>query len=740
MPIYYDAADSLFHLQTLHTSYLLHLVKPGYLQHVYWGKKIQDISRDFLSRYTNLRRPANEFTSDDFSLDVLPQEYPAYGNSDLRSPAFQIQMSNGSTITETKFKGYTILKGKKPLQGLPACYVENDSEAQTLEITLADELSGLEITLCYTVYEQYDAITRSVSFRNASPERLKILRALSANVDFGANGFDLLQLSGSQCSERGIIRRPVVHGGQSIESRRGASSAQQNPFIALLHKNTDEEHGEVYGLNLVYSGNFLANVEENQNGVTRIQIGINPFDFSWLLEPGETFQAPETVLVYSDQGIGGMSRIYHRLYRERLCRGVYRDRERPILINTWEAAYFNVTKQKVLDIAAQAKALGIELLVLDDGWFGHRNNDKSSLGDWYVNTDKFPGGLEKLVTEVHQKGLQFGLWFEPEMISPDSDLYRNHPDWCLHVHGRRRSQGRNQLILDLSRDEVCKAVIKMVSQILSSAPIAYVKWDMNRNMTEIGSETLSSERQRETAHRYILGLYRILEILTSSHANILFESCASGGDRFDPGMLFYMPQTWTSDNTDACDRLKIQYGTSIVYPVVSITSHVSDVPNFLTKRTISMETRGLVAMSANMGYELDVTKISGQEKEIIRQQIATYRKIRRLVQFGDLYRLLSPFEGNETAWMYISGDRDEAVIFYFQISNQYAPFSRRPDMTLRLQGLSPEKRYAVCGMHEEYGGDELMYAGLVIPCFHGDFQGCFWHLKSKDEAGGNTVK
>jgi alpha-galactosidase len=737
MSIYYNKKDSVFHLKTKSTSYLFRLIQPGYLQHVYWGKRLEEIGQNFFLRYHDPVLMGPDFNSDEFAPDVLPQEYPSYGSSDLRAPAFQVQLEDGSTVADLKFQGYRIFDGKEALPGLPACYTENDSEAQTLEITLVDELSGLEITLSYTAYEEYDVITRSVRFANRSDRKMKILRILSAAVDFSGSDFDLLQLSGDICNERNIIRRPLVEGGQCVESRRGASSAQQNPFIALLSKNADEEQGEAFGFSFVYSGNFLADVEVDQYGITRAQIGLNPFDFSWLLKPGETFQAPEAVLVYSNQGLGKMSRIYHRLYRDRLCRGKFRDCVRPVLINTWEAVHFNVTAEKIMETAARAKELGIELVVLDDGWFGHRNNDRSSLGDWYANAEKFPEGLGKLASDVRKLGLGFGLWFEPEMVSPDSDLYRQHPDWCIHVTGRRRSLGRHQLVLDLSRKEVCDAIVEKVSTVLSSAPISYVKWDMNRDLTEIGSASLEPERQRETGHRYILGLYEILDRLTKAFPDILFEGCASGGDRFDPGMLYYMPQTWTSDNTDARDRLRIQYGTSMVYPAVSITAHVTNTPNYLTRRSASMETRGFAAMSANLGYELDLTAISQEDQSEIRKQIDTYKQIRRIIQFGDLYRLLSPFEGDTAAWVFVSEDQEEAVAFYFQTSCCKNRFIYRPDLTLRLQGLSAQKKYRICGTEEVYGGDELLHAGLMIPRRAGDFYGCMWHLICTEKDGKN---
>jgi alpha-galactosidase len=540
------------------------------------------------------------------------------------------------------------------------------------------------------------------------------------------DSFEMLQLSGAWVRERHVHKRKLVPGLQAVESRRGSSSHMQNPFIALLAEGTTETFGEAYGLSFVYSGSFKAGVEVDQFHTARLFAGINDFDFNWLLKGGESFQTPEAILVYSDEGIGGMSRGYHDLYRTRLCRGEFRDKARPILINNWEATYFNFNADKIEAIATAGQQLGIELFVLDDGWFGKRDSDNSSLGDWFVDRNKLPNGLPDLVQRVKSLNMEFGLWFEPEMISPESELYRNHPDWCLHVEGRRRTQARRQLVLDLSRADVQDYIVTVVSDILSSAPITYVKWDMNRNMTEIGSALLPAERQRETAHRYMLGLYSVLERITTAFPHILFESCSGGGGRFDPGMLYYMPQTWTSDNTDAVSRLKIQYGTSIVYPVSAMGSHVSAVPNHQVNRITSLSTRGHVALSGNFGYELDLTRFSEEEQVEVKAQVALYKEVRHLVQFGDFYRLLSPFEGNDTAWMFVAKDKSEAFAVFVTVLQEPNPVLGR----FRLQGLDAGKNYVLKGSETVYGGDELMYAGLPKPQFHGDFSSAVFHFKA----------
>lgn len=730
MSIKYDEQRRVFHLSTCKTSYIFQVIQDGYLAHRYWGKRIfrfgdsnpiVSIDRPLSPNPYPLRKES------EFSLDTLQQEYPGFGTSDFRTPAYQLEEESGSATADLRYSGYRIFDGKPPLIGLPATYAECETEAQTLEIKLRDRVNGLSVYLLYTVFPQYNAIVRSARFVNKGSQKLKLLRAFSMSVDFESPDYEMLHLSGGWANERNIIRRPLHKGMQSVESKRGASSPQHNPFLALLRRDAGEQSGEVYGMNLVYSGNFCAGVEVDQYDTARIQLGINPFDFSWQLESGESFQTPEAVMVYSDEGLGGMSRTYHRLYRSRLCRGNFRDKERPILINNWEATYFDFNADKIVSIAAKAQRLGMELFVLDDGWFGNRNDDTSSLGDWVVNTEKLPGGLDKLARDINAMGMAFGLWFEPEMVNRDSELYRQHPDWIIHAAGRPSSTGRHQYVLDYSRKDVCDAIIAMLTEVLSSAPISYVKWDMNRHMTEIGSAALPPERQRETAHRYILGLYRVMEELTAAFPDVLFESCSSGGGRFDPGMLYYMPQTWTSDNSDAISRLKIQYGTSLVYPVSSMGAHVSAVPNHQVGRITPLETRGNAALSGVFGYELDATAFSDEEERIVKEQVALYKEIRRVIQFGDFYRLLDPFAGNEAAWMFVAEDGSEAVVFYFKILAQSNPGFR----SVRLAGLDPAAVFRIEGEDGEFGGDELMHVGLRVPAelITGDFRSQMWRLR-----------
>lgn len=728
MGINYNNDFKTFHLKTKSTSYIFKITETGHLSHLYWGRKIKSDNLEYFFR----RKAFGSFCAETeggngFQLELTSQECATFGATDLRSPSLEFQYEDGTSATDLRYKSHKIYKGKKKINSLPHVYIENDNEATTLEVNLVDSLKKIEVILTYNVFEEFDAITRSLKIINNSDDDVNIERVLSVNLDFKSEDFDLIQLSGAWGRERHIIRSSLRSGSQSVESRRGASSHGQNPFIALCTKEANENYGEVYGFSLIYSGNFLGNVEVDMYRNSRVQIGINPFDFKWLLENGEEFQAPEVVLVYSSEGFNKMSQIYHNLYRNRLCRGKFRDKLRPILINNWEATYFDFDEIKIKEIAKEASTLGIELFVLDDGWFGNRNDDKSSLGDWFVNENKLKGGLKSLASDINKMGLDFGLWVEPEMISPLSKLYEEHPNWCIHIKGRDRSKARNQLILDLSRKEVCDYIIEAISNVLESANISYVKWDMNRNMTEVGSLGLPSERQRETAHRYILGLYRVMEEITSRFPNILFESCSGGGGRFDPGMLYYMPQTWTSDDTDAIERLKIQFGTSMVYPTISMGCHVSAVPNHQSNRITSLKTRGVSAMAGNFGYELDITKLSNEEKEEIKKQIELYKEIRETVQFGTLYRLNSPFNNNDVSWMSISKDRKDIVVSYIRKNALVNEDFRN----LKLINLDKDSEYEVIGEDVTLRGDELMYIGLNIPELYGDYVSKLWRLKKK---------
>jgi alpha-galactosidase len=701
--------NNYFHIKSKSTSYIIKL-ENNLLLHVYWGKIINNGDLD----YFNIRDVIHWSNE----VDILPQELPMFGTGDYRSPMLELEFDNGSRVADFRYYSHKIYTGKPALEGLPATYCENDEEASTLEIELYDCMTNTYCTMLYTVFTDYNVITRNIIIKNNGQLKLKIDKALSTSIDFMDNDFELVYLHGAWARECHIEKRKVNHGMHTISSVRGASSHNKNPFLAIARPHTTEHIGEVYALNLVYSGNFEINAEVSSFDMLRIQAGINHKDFCWILEPGESFVTPECILAYSDQGFNGISKTLHKHYRERLCRGNFKNKERPLLMNNWEATYFDFNEQKIIEIAECAKQLGIELFVLDDGWFGERNSDNCSLGDWYVNKQKFPNGLQNLVKHINNLGMAFGIWFEPEMVSPNSELYKKHPDWCLHIDERKKTEVRNQLVLDLSRKDVCDYIINTISDILASANISYVKWDMNRSMTEVYSKTQDSCKQKETAHRYILGLYYTLEAITKKFPNILFESCSGGGGRFDPGMLYYMPQTWTSDDTDAVERLYIQYGTSMVYPIVTMGAHVSSVPNHQTGRITSLKMRGDVAISGNLGYELDPTKLSFNEFEECKKQIEFYKENRRTIQFGEFDRLISPFDGNYAAWQFVSEDKNEVIVCIYKVLSTPASLQKR----FKITNLEENALYQLDENDLKITGSQLMNVGLVFDEINSDFQ------------------
>ncbi|RPK15225.1 alpha-galactosidase [Priestia endophytica] len=711
MTIIYNEETKEFHLYNNEMSYIMKVIQNNQLGQLYFGKKVPHrASFDYLVEMQHRPMTAYPFQGNlYFSLDHLKQEYPSYGTSDFRHPALEIHQKNGSRITNFQYKTHKIYRGKPKLANLPATYTEHDDEATTLQITLLDSVISVELVLLYTIFEGENAIARSARFKNVGTESVDLTTAMSANLDLPHDDYEWIQLSGAWGRERHIKNRKLEQGIQSVGSIRGNSSLQHNPFIALKRPHADEFQGEVMGFSLVYSGNFLAQAEVDTHGQTRVMMGIHPHGFTWHLEKDEEFQTPEAVIVYSDKGINGMSQTYHRLYRTRLVRGEWRDKTRPVLINNWEATYFDFDEEKILAFAQAAKEDGIELFVLDDGWFGERNDDKRGLGDWVENREKLPSGISGLAQKIEEIGMKFGLWFEPEMVNKNSNLYREHPEWMIETPERRASHGRNQFVLDFSRKEVVDHIYEMMANILKDGSVSYVKWDMNRSMTEVYSKAYDAKRQGEIFHRYILGVYDLYERLTSAFPHVLFESCASGGGRFDPGMLYYAPQTWTSDDTDAIERLKIQYGTSLVYPLSSMGAHVSAVPNEQAFRTTPLETRANVAYFGSFGYELDVTKLSEAERDAIKKQVAFFKQYRALLSQGTFYRLLSPFEGNFTAWMVVSEDKKEAIVGYYKVLNEVNGRFRR----LHLKGLDPDKSYWIEKLNENFSGSELMNIGLV---------------------------
>ena len=711
MQIIFHEKTKTFHLYNHEISYIMTVLPGGQLGQLYFGKAVRD-REDFshLAEYS-FRNMASYLSEDQdtVSLEHLKQEYPVYGTTDYREPAVEVIQTNGSRLSDLSYAGFLIIQGKPQLPGLPAVYVEKEDEAATLIITLKDSVTGLSVQLFYTIFEERPVITRSVCFTNQGCEALHLGRAMSLSMDFPDCDYEWLQFSGVWARDRHLKTRNLEPGIVSVGSMRGSSSHEHNPFIILKRPHTDESQGEAVGFSLIYSGNFLAQAEVDNQNVTRILLGIHPDTFDWKLEPGADFQTPEAVMAYTCRGLNELSQSFHRLYQKRLARGYWRDRPRPILLNNWEATYFDFNEDLLVEIADRAKKCGVELFVLDDGWFGARRNDRAGLGDWTANKELLPDGISGLSKRIEALGMKFGLWFEPEMVNADSDLYRAHPDWILQMPGRRASLGRHQHVLDFSRKEVVDCIYNMMAALLREAKISYIKWDMNRYITECYCAALPADQQGEVFHRYILGVYDLYERLISEFPHVLFESCASGGARFDPGMLYYAPQAWTSDDTDAIERLKIQYGTSYCYPVSSMGSHVSAVPNHQLHRNTPLYTRANTAYFGTFGYELDLNKLTEDEREEVKKQIAFMKEYRGLIQFGTFYRLCSPFEGNITAWMVVSPDKKTAIIGWYKTLNQVnAPFSR-----IRLQGLDPELCYHLEGCSQTFYGDELMNAGLI---------------------------
>ncbi len=740
--------EPIFHLTAGDASYVLSIFH-GFPLHLYAGPAISDDDVEYLlvrvGHDSVVPRPAHT-PEGWFSCDIAPFEYPAYGSGDFRPSAVMakmltndqidgtVEITGGAPTTAVMYESHEILEGKPVLDPCPAIHAADD-ECETLVLHCADPATALKYDLYYTVMCDYPAVCRRTVIKNTSRNAsATLLRAYSASLDFTTIDpqAELVHLWGTWGRERHMERTPLLHGSMSVNSRRGASSHYHNPFAALVTSETTEESGMAVGMSLIYSGNFDITANVDAFGLTRLMAGISPDGFEWHLDPGAEFVTPEAVIVLSGEGLGKMSRVYHKLYRKHLCRGEWADKERPILVNNWEATYFNFDDEKLVAIAEDAAKCGIEMLVMDDGWFGIRNDDRSSLGDWFVNEDKIRCGLGKLVEKVNALGLKFGIWFEPEMISPVSKLYEAHPDWALKTTGRAMSISRSQYVLDMTREDVRDYLFDTISGVLSSANIEYVKWDFNRNLTEAGSALLPAERGGEIFHRYVLGLYDLLERLTSAFPHILLEGCSSGGGRFDPAMLYYSPQFWTSDDTDAMERLDIQLGTSFVYPASSMSCHVSASPNHQTGRVTSFTTRGNVAMAGAFGYELDLTKLSDDEKDLLRKQTADYHRYYDIINRGDLYRLILPTDnyngkiGKCASWMYVSEDKSEALFTFVVIRT-----SVHPVYFVKLRGLDPNAVYVDQATGREYYGNTLMNAGLNLTKNYRDGDSVVIHLIKK---------
>lgn len=706
MPITFDEKRKIFKLDTLDSTYAIG-IREGYLIHLYYGKKIPDdnlLDLPFRGYFATIS-PKNVYVDDyKFSLDVQPMEYSCNGSGDYRLAALSIKDSMGRTTTDIRYLDHKIYDGKPKLKGLPATYCNDDSEAQTLELIAIDKFTGAKVTLYYTAFANYSVVTESVKVENTGKETFEIEKVASCCVNFPSMDYNMINLSGVWSRERRVITRHLAHGIQSVASKRGSSSHNHNPFVALVDDKGGEDFGDAFGFNLVYSGNFSADIETDYLDCTRLVMGINPIDFTWVVEPGDEFQSPEVVMVYSDSGMGKMSRTFHDLYNNNLIRGEWKNKKRPLLINSWEGSGFDFDQETLVRYAKEAKKLGIELLVMDDGWFGHRDSDNSSLGDWFVNESKLKGGLTKLIERVNAEGVQFGIWYEPEMISEDSELYKAHPDWCVHVEGREQSPARQQYVIDMTRQDVRDCIFNQMYDVLSKNNIAYLKWDYNRAITEPASVMLDARHSKEFFHRFILGTYELMDRITSAFPHILFESCAGGGGRFDAGMLYYMPQAWASDNTDPIERLTIQFGTTMCYPASSMGAHVS-----ACDRT-GIETKAAVAMAGTFGYELDPKEMSEEDKEKVKEQVKNYHRYYNVIHFGDLYRIISPTDDEfKCAWEYVAKDKSEALLTVV-IKNR-APHDF---LLIKMKGLDPEKMYRDETDGEIYSGALLMNAGINL--------------------------
>lgn len=715
MSIHVNEEHKLFHLQTAKTSYIFKILENGNAGQLYYGPQIP-VKKDYPNLASREEHDCtNTLTVDqsDFQLELIKQDYAGLGKGDYRYPAYQITYPNGSRTSEFEYTGYEVADGKERLKNMPSAFDDQGDDSQTLTVTFKDELANLVLQLHYTVFEKEDVIVRSATFINHGQEAVTLDRALSLQLDLPDHDYDMLQFSGSWARERHLIRTPLRSGIQSIGSLRVASSHQQNPFFALARPHTDNHQGAAFGFNFIYSGNFIDSVEVDQFDTTRVLVGINPDDFGWKLANGESFQTPEAVMTYTSDGLNQMSQQLGAFYQDHLINQHFAHQDRPILINNWEATFMDFNEAKLMKIVDQADKLGIEMFVLDDGWFGHRDDDKSSLGDWFVDQKKFSNGISGFADRVHDKGMKFGLWFEPEMISIDSKLYEKHPDWMIATPGRQGTPARNQYVLDMTRQEVVDYLFEHMSAIIKQTKLDYIKWDMNRNITEMYGAKLPADQQLEFPHRYILGVYQLYARLTEAFPKVLFESCASGGGRFDLGMMYYAPQAWCSDDTDAVERIKIQDGTSYGYTQNMWGAHVSAVPNDQVGRLTSLDTRAAVAYFGDFGYELDITKMAADELATIKKQVAFYKQYRHLFQFGKFYRLDNPDTNNDNVygWQVVNEDRSEAILTRFQILNGANPAYIR----VYFAGLDPEATYTVNDGEEHFSGAELMNAGYFVP-------------------------
>ena len=721
--------NPLFILNTAHTSYVMRVLDTGHIEHLYYGRMIHLDDADGLTEQhefapgtTSVYSPENG----NFSLEDMRLEMSSYGKGDVREAFIEVVNSDGSMTSDFLFESYSESKGRDGgTEGLPTSYGE---DAEVLTITLADKENPLKLELIYSVYSDTDVITRTAKLINEGDGDIRIRKLMSCQIDFDPGNYVFSTFTGAWAREMKRTDMSVSSARLVNSSFTGNSSNGANPFVMLSKRGAAEEYGDVYGFNLVYSGNHYESVEKSPFGKVRFLSGINPTSFEWKLSKGESFLTPEAVMTYSSMGYNGMSGQMHDFVSKHILRGPWKDRLRPVLLNSWEASYFKISEGKLLRLARKAKSVGIELFVMDDGWFGERNDDTSSLGDWYPNKKKLPHGVKGICDKVRKLGLEFGIWVEPEMVNRNSELYRAHPDWAMEIPGKAHSEGRNQMVLDLANSDVQDYLIKAMSDVFSSAEISYVKWDMNRNFSDIFSRAVPADRQGETAHRYMLGLYRVMRELTNKFPNILFEGCASGGNRFDLGILSFFPQIWASDDTDALCRSEIQTGYSYGYPMSTVTAHVSDCPNHQTLRRTPIETRFNVASFGVLGYECNLCDMSKDDIEAVRAQIAMYKQWREVMQFGRFYRgtsmndsrscdgddlgahgisALEPLPGNEISWTVVSPDKTKAVSMTMQVLTH----ANAQWCVLKPVGLDPDFRYHLEGRDMKF--DLREFGGLV---------------------------
>ena len=729
MAVRFDEKKNLFTLQTLDSTYQMKVDDHGVLLHTYYGAPADETDFSYLIGPEDRGfsgQPGDEKKDRTYSMDYYPLEYPVQGNGDFRVKALKAGFEGEVPALDLRFISYELEKGKYSLPGLPALFEAEAGEVETLKITLKDRLEEIYVTLFYGVFEKKNVITRAASIENRSGKNVTLKRALSLGLDFMEGDMDLIHFYGKHAGERQFERRNLPHGITEISSSRGTSSHHHNPFVILCDKDTTEDFGNAYGVSFIYSGGFKIQMEKDQVDGIRLVCGLDDEEFLWKLAPGETFVTPEAALSYSEKGLTVLSDQFQKAYHANLIRSPWKDKKRPTLVNNWEATYFGFDAEKLLKIAGEAADLGLDMLVLDDGWFGKRNDDNSGLGDWFVNEKKLGCTMKELVDRVNALGLKFGIWLEPEMVSEDSDLYRTHPDWVLQIPGREPNRSRNQLVLDLSRKEVREYMKKFIDDTLSCANISYVKWDMNRSVDNVYSAADPTLSQGALRHKYVLGLYEVMEDMLTRHPDLLLEGCSGGGGRFDAGMLYYAPQIWCSDNTDAIERLRIHYGTSFGYPMSSVSAHVSVCPNHQNGRVTPFKTRGICAMQGSFGYELDLSKLSEEDKAEARRQITVYNENWELFQSGSYYRLNSPMENHDyTAWSYVSKDQRKASlsVIYTDLHGNPKP------VRVKLKGLKKDASYDVDGT--VYTGAALMRGGLLIPkpsCNYDSYMVCIHEI------------